>query len=112
ELRAFVNDHAFDHLGVFTYSHEEGTSAHAFEDDVPARTKSGRRNRLMGLQKRLVAKRNRSRMGERFRALVDGPSADHELILRARLASQAPEIDASVYLTECDPSSYRSGEFV
>jgi ribosomal protein S12 methylthiotransferase len=112
ELRAFVNDHAFDHVGVFTYSHEEGTSAHAFEDDVPARTKAGRRNRLMGLQKRLVARRNRSRVGERVRAVVDGPSADHELILRARLASQAPEIDSSVYLTECDPSTYRAGDFV
>jgi len=51
-------------------------------------------------------------VGERVRAMVDGPSADHELILRARLASQAPEIDASVYLTECDPSSYRGGDFV
>jgi ribosomal protein S12 methylthiotransferase len=112
ELRAFVNDHAFDHVGVFTYSHEEGTSAHAFEDDVPARTKAGRRNRLMGLQKRLVARRNRGRVGERVRAVVDGPSADHELILRARLASQAPEIDSSVYLTECDPSTYRAGDFV
>jgi ribosomal protein S12 methylthiotransferase len=112
ELREFVNDHAFDHVGVFTYSHEEGTLAHAFEDDVPARTKRARRNRLMGLQKRLVARRNRSRVGERIRAVVDGPSADHELILRARLASQAPEIDASVYLTECDPSTYRAGDFV
>ena len=36
ELCAFVNDHAFDHVGVFTYSHEEGTSAHDFDDDVPA----------------------------------------------------------------------------
>jgi ribosomal protein S12 methylthiotransferase len=44
--------------------------------------------------------------------VVDGPSADHELVLRARLASQAPEIDASVYLTDCDPSTYRPGDFV
>jgi ribosomal protein S12 methylthiotransferase len=112
QLRAFVSDHAFDHVGVFTYSHEEGTSAHALDDDVPARTKTARRNRLMGLQKRLVGRRNRSRVGERVRAVVDGPSADHDLILRARLGSQAPEIDASVYLTECDPSSYRAGDFV
>src|SRR5213596_3771014 len=72
ELRGFVNDHIFDHVGVFTYSHEEGTAAHALEDDVPARTKTGRRNRLMGLQKRLVAKRNRQRVGDRVRAVVDG----------------------------------------
>jgi ribosomal protein S12 methylthiotransferase len=112
ELREFVGDHEFDHVGVFTYSHEEGTSAHALDDDVPAETKTARRNRLMGLQKRLVARRHRSRVGERVRAVVDGPSADHELILKARLASQAPEIDASVYLTECDPSAWHPGDFV
>jgi ribosomal protein S12 methylthiotransferase len=112
ELQRFVNDHAFDHVGVFTYSHEEGTSAHALEDDVPARVKKARRNRLMGLQKRLVSTRNRSRIGERVRAVIDGPSAEHELILKGRLATQAPEIDASVYLTECDPSSYAAGDFV
>ena len=44
--------------------------------------------------------------------VVDGPSADHELVLMARLASQAPEIDASVYLTDCDASAYLPGEFV
>ena len=109
--RRFVTDHAFDHVGVFTYSHEEGTSAHALDDDVPARTKTVRRNRLMGLQKRLVARRNRSRVGRRARAVVDGPSADHELILRRGWPAQAPDIDASVYLTECDPSSYRAGRF-
>jgi len=112
QLREFVDEQAFDHVGVFTYSHEEGTSAHTLEDDVPARTKTARRNRLMGLQKRLVAKRNRQRMGERVRAVVDGPSPDHELVLRARLASQAPEIDALVYLTDCDPSACRPGDFV
>ena len=48
----------------------------------------------MGLQKRLVGRRNRARIGERARVVVDGPSADHELVLKARLATQAPDIDA------------------
>jgi ribosomal protein S12 methylthiotransferase len=112
ELSGFITDHAFDHVGVFTYSHEEGTSAHAFEDDVPASVKRKRRSRVMGLQKRLVRARQRRRIGERTRVLVDGPSAEHELVLRARLSTQAPDIDASVYLTDCDPSAYRSGDFV
>src|SRR4029450_7720351 len=38
ELVEFVNDHRFDHVGVFTYSHEEGTSAHKLDDDVPGRS--------------------------------------------------------------------------
>ena len=111
ELCTFVRDHAFDHLGVFTYSHEEGTSAYALHDDVPVRVKTARRNRVMGLQKRLVGRRQRSRVGERVRVLVDGPASDHELVLKARLPTQAPDIDASVYLTECDPSTYAPGQF-
>lgn len=112
ELCAFVTDHAFDHVGVFTYSHEEGTSAFDLQDAVPVRAKALRRNRVMKLQKGLVGERQRRRIGERARVLVDGPSSDHELVLRARLSTQAPDIDASVYLTECDPSAYLSGHFV
>jgi ribosomal protein S12 methylthiotransferase len=111
-LAAFVADHAFDHVGVFTYSHEEGTSAHQLEDDVPARAKAARRGRVMGLQKRLVHKHLRSRLGERTRIVVDGPASDHELVLKGRLASQAPDIDAAVFLTDCDPSAFRPGDFI
>jgi len=109
ELSGFVGDHPFDHVGVFTYSHEEGTSAHGLADDVPARMKKARRSRVMGLQKRLIQQRQRSRIGERVRVMVDGPSADHDLVLKARLATQAPDIDACVYLTECDPSAFLPG---
>ena len=112
ELTGFISDHAFDHLGVFTYSHEEGTSAHELADDVPARTKAARRARVMRLQGKLVTKRQRARIGERVRVLVDGPSPEHELVLKGRLFSQAPDIDASVFLTDCDPSRYRAGDFV
>jgi ribosomal protein S12 methylthiotransferase len=111
ELCAFVGDHAFDHVGVFTYSHEEGTSAFQLDDDVPAKLKKARRSRVMGLQQRLVARRQRARIGERARMVVDGPSADHDLVLKGRLSSQAPDIDASVFLTDCDPSSFRPGDF-
>ncbi len=53
----------------------------------------------------------RARVGERARIVVDGPSSDHELVLKGRLPSQAPDIDAAVFLTECDPSSFRPGRF-
>ena len=112
ELESFITDHAFDHVGVFTYSHEEGTSAFALTDDVPARVKTARRNRIMRRQKKLVAARQKTRLGQRSRIVVDGPASDHDLVLRGRLATQAPDIDASVYLTECDPSAYRAGDFV
>jgi ribosomal protein S12 methylthiotransferase len=110
-LCAFVEDHEFEHVGVFTYSHEEGTSAHALDDDVPARTKAARRRRVMSLQKKLVGRRQKARIGQRARVLIDGPSGDSDLVVKGRLESQAPDIDAVVYLTECDPSSLRPGHF-
>ena len=112
ELQSFVEDHRFEHLGVFTYSHEEGTSAFALADDIPAGEKRARRSQVMGLQKQLVGRRQRGRIGEIARIVVDGPSGDHDLVLKGRLMTQAPDIDASVYLTECDPSSLRAGDFV
>jgi ribosomal protein S12 methylthiotransferase len=111
-LQAFVQDVRFDHLGVFTYSHEEGTGAFALGDDVPARVKRQRRSALMSIQKRLVRKTQRARLGERVRVMADGPSPEHGLVLRGRLQSQAPDIDSCVYLTDADPESVPPGAFV
>jgi ribosomal protein S12 methylthiotransferase len=112
ELLSFVRDHRFDHVGVFTYSHEPGTAAYDLDDDVPARMKAARRRRIMALQKRLVGARLRARVGERAQLLVDGPSPDHELVLTGRLMTQAPDIDAAAFLSEGDPSRHRPGDFV
>lgn len=112
ELEGFVDEIGFDHLGVFTYSHEEGTSAFDLDDDVPEATKLERQERLMARQRDIVSSRQQSRLGETVRILVDGPSPEHELVLQGRLAGQAPEIDPVVYLTDCDPSTLPQGSFV
>jgi ribosomal protein S12 methylthiotransferase len=112
ELENFVTAVHFDHVGVFTYSHEEGTSAHQLPDDVHSRTKAARRNHLMKVQKRIVGEAQKRRVGHTVRLLVDGPAAEHELVLRARLESQAPDIDPLVYLTECDPAQFTAGQFL
>ncbi len=112
ELCDFVRNSAFDHVGVFTYSHEEGTPAISLADDIPARQKRRRRDRLMSLQKRVVERAQRARVGRRVRVLVDGTAQDHELVLRGRLETQAPEIDTMIYLTECDPEQFPAGTFV
>ena len=112
ELCDFVKTVEFDHVGVFTYSHEEGTAAHGLGDDVPARTKASRQKKLMGIQQRIVARRHKTRLGQRVQVLVDGPSPEHELVLTGRLAGQAPEIDPVVYLTDGDPEILRPGDFV
>jgi len=112
ELESFVESVGFDHVGVFTYSHEEGTSAHGLPDDVPAAVKKRRQSGVMRLQRRIVERAQRSRIGSQVRILIDGPSAEHDLVLRGRLEGQAPEIDPQVYLTDCDPSELTPGQFI
>ena len=112
ELEGFISEIGFDHVGVFTYSHEEGTSAHDLKDDVPVATKRKRQDRLMARQRDIVAARQLRRLGEKTRLVVDGPSPEHELVLQGRLPGQAPEIDPVVYLTDCDPSAFPMGSFV
>nr|MBA2356196.1 30S ribosomal protein S12 methylthiotransferase RimO [Acidobacteriota bacterium] len=112
ELLAFIQAIRFDHVGVFTYSHEEGTAAAELTDDVPPAVKRARQRRVMAAQRRIVARRARARIGERVRVVVDGPSAEHDLVLQGRLPGQAPEVDPVVFFTDCDPSAYTPGMFV
>ena len=109
ELLAFVRSVEFDHVGVFTYSHEEGTAAYGLPDDVPASIKTRRRGALMAEQKRIVKRTQRNRVGTRVPVMVDGPSPEHDLVWRGRLAGQAPDIDPVVYFTETDPETLRPG---
>jgi ribosomal protein S12 methylthiotransferase len=112
ELCDFVRDTEFDHVGVFTYSHEEGTRAFEMEDDVPAKVKAKRRDTLMALQKSIVAKRQKARKGQTVRVMVDGPVPDMPMAFQGRLEGQAPEIDAIVYFDEGDPESLVPGRVV
>jgi len=109
ELQEFIRNVGFDHVGVFTYSHEEGTSAFGLEDAVPAATKKKRRDALMAEQKRIVASAQKRRVGSEVQVMVDGPSPEHDLVWRGRLAGQAPEIDPVVYFTDADPDVLRPG---
>jgi ribosomal protein S12 methylthiotransferase len=66
----------------------------------------------MRLQKQVVRRAHRRRLGQQVTVLVDGPTAEHDLVLRGRLEGQAPEIDPLVYLTDCDPSALSPGQFI
>ncbi|MBA3269115.1 MAG: 30S ribosomal protein S12 methylthiotransferase RimO [Acidobacteria bacterium] len=112
QLVGFVENTGFDHVGVFTYSHEEGTTAFDLNDDVPTGVKKKRQSRLMARQKQIVTRQQKARIGERGRLVVDGRSREHELVLRGRLQGQAPDIDAMVYLTDVDPDLVAVGDFL
>jgi ribosomal protein S12 methylthiotransferase len=108
ELLEFVRAAEFDHVGVFTFSDEEGTTSFDLPGRVSARTKEARRRRLLSEQKRVSTRRLRRRMGERAEVLVEGAHPDSDLLLRGRLATQAPEIDGAVIINDgqADPGTF------
>ncbi len=112
ELLGFVEAGQFDNVGVFTYSDEEGTASFDLGDRVPDAVKEARRNRLMTLQKRIAARKNKSRVGQRHTVLVEGPHPDSDLILKGRLAFQAPDIDGAVMITDSADRALVPGDFV
>ena len=97
----FLCDIEFDHVGVFTYSDEEGTTAFEYPNRVPQEVKEERRNTLMKIQKEITLKKNHARVGKIEQVLVEGFDPENYL-MTGRLASQAPEIDGQVILEKCE----------
>jgi ribosomal protein S12 methylthiotransferase len=94
----FVQWAEFDHVGVFLYSHEEGTASGEMTDAVPAKTAKARHRKLMRLQRPISGARQRARVGSEMEVLVDGVSDESDLLLEGRWWGQAPEVDGKVYL--------------
>lgn len=99
-LERFVEDAAFDHLGVFTYSHEEHTTAIELDDDVPEPVKHARRERIMESQQRIVLDRHRERIGTTVDVLVEGPHPETEHLLVGRAPWQAPDVDGQIWIND------------
>jgi ribosomal protein S12 methylthiotransferase len=95
----FVREAQFDHLGAFTYSHEEGTGAHALPDRVPAPLKEERRARLMEIQSRISHQKNRARLRQLLPVRVDGLETDTGMLLAGRTQFQSPDVDGRVLIT-------------
>jgi len=94
-LLAFVEEQKFDHVGVFTFSSEEGTAAADLPDQVPALVAIERRNRLMELQQPIAAARNASWVGRIVDVLIEQENpASGEML--GRCARFAPEVDGEV----------------
>jgi len=113
ELMQFVRDVEFDRVGVFTYSDEEGTHGYELDGKVPAQMMRSRRAKLMREQAKISKRHNRALVGRQFRALLEGISQESELLLQARLESQAPEIDGQVLINDV-PEGFAAqpGDFI
>src|SRR5579875_523287 len=96
----FVREAKFDWMGVFAYSDEETAESFGCEGKVDAETMEQRRYELMAIQQKISRQKLRAKIGKSFTAMLEGPSADTELVWQARLEGMAPEIDGKVYVTE------------
>ncbi|MDA3904240.1 MAG: 30S ribosomal protein S12 methylthiotransferase RimO [Desulfuromusa sp.] len=99
KLLKFVEEGHFERVGVFHYSREEGTVAAKLPEQVPARTKKSRLNKLMKAQARVSFNKNRSLIGRTELVLVEGYSEETDLLLKGRSARQAPDIDGQYLIT-------------
>lgn len=108
-LKEFVSEEKFEHLGVFCYSKEEGTSAAKYPDQVPARTKKKRRNEIMALQQKISAECLKKRIGSVMEVLVEGYLPE-DGVYEGRTYMDAPEIDGYLFFTA--KRELMTGEFV
>ncbi len=107
ELKEFVATQKFEHLGCFSYSQEEGTVAGRMLDQVDEDIKSRRLDEIMSLQQQISREKLASYVGRELPVLVLGASEETELLMEARLATQAPEVDGIVYINDGD---YKVGD--
>ncbi len=110
-LKEFIKDAKFDWLGVFTYSHEEGTPAYEkFEDTVPQEEKIRRKNDILSIQEQITEEKNRQLIGKEMEILIDGFSEEWDTLPIGRTYRSAYEIDGIIYIETTEP--VKVGEFV
>jgi ribosomal protein S12 methylthiotransferase len=110
ELCQFVQAAQFDRLGVFSYSDEDSSKSFELDAKVDAKSIYNRKRHLMALQRKISKARNRTLIGRELPVMVEGPSADSELVWQARLSTQAPEIDGVVYISDPGEFPLRPGD--
>jgi ribosomal protein S12 methylthiotransferase len=111
ELCKFVQAAQFDRLGVFSYSDEDTSASYKLDGKVDARTIYNRKRKLMALQRRVSRAKNLQMIGREADVLIEGPSAETDLLWEARLAGQAPEIDGVCYINDFGDVEPRPGQF-
>jgi ribosomal protein S12 methylthiotransferase len=94
-LLNFVDEIKFDHVGVFTFSFEPGTSSEPLGDPVPQDVKEDRLQRLVSLQEKHSLTRNQSFVGQAQQILIEGCN---DGISVGRAYHDAPEIDGMVFI--------------
>ncbi len=107
ELKRWVRDTKFDRLGVFTYSHEENTSAFNLVDDVPDKIKKMRLEEIMDLQTVISWELNQKKIGKTYKVLFDRKEGDYFI---GRTEFDSPDVDNEV-LVKAKDTYVRIGDF-
>ena len=108
EMYEWVKRSKFDRLGIFTYSHEENTSAYLLEDDVPAKVKKERADAIMELQAGISYELNQLKVGKIFSVLFDRVEGDYFI---GRTEFDSPEVDNEVLVKKTADNFIRIGDF-
>ena len=109
KLIGFVEKQAFDKLGVFEYSPEEGTPAAGFDCQIDSSTKADRKERIMILQKEISENANNKKIGMKMKAIID-EKIENEDVYIGRTQYDAPEVDGVLYINT--KSRLAPGDFV
>jgi ribosomal protein S12 methylthiotransferase len=107
ELKTFLQKMRFDRVGIFTYSHEEGTSAYDLTDDIPAAEKEERAQEIMEVQQEISLEKNQAKVGKTFKVLIDKKEAGRYL---GRTEFDSVEVDNEVIIQ--GKKKLTIGEFV
>ena len=102
ELADFVKDIRFDHMGVFTYSQEDGTPAGMMDDQIPEEVKEERYHTLMAIQAQVSEEHNRDLEGTIHQGLIEAIDEVEpgKFLARGRLQMQAPDVDGNMYVED------------
>jgi ribosomal protein S12 methylthiotransferase len=112
ELCGFVKEAAFDWMGAFGYSDQEGAGAFDHDKKLSTREIESRRKSLMSIQKKISRAKKKSLIGHEFNLLLEGTSTESDLLLEGRTAMHAPEIDGKVFVNDYpEGNEPKEGEF-
>lgn len=106
ELKDFLHRMRFDRVGIFTYSHEEGTSGYELNDDVPQDEKERRAQEVMETQQEISYELNQEKIGKTFKTLIDKKEAGRYL---GRTEFDSVEVDNEVVISSANKLTI--GEF-
>lgn len=98
DLKKFVQEAKFDHLGIFTYSIEEGTACFNLGDPVRESVKRKRKEKIMEIQGEISFENNKKYLNQSIDVLIEGTLKENPTILIGRGKFQAPEVDGMILI--------------